>query len=155
VTRFSDFHFASLMPVLAALFPATAQRGYQMIDGPRAGHFAARFAASVLTFAQYALVGSKRGTILESENHPAESRNEAIVTSALPKTSTILASLGQAAFVWDIVTDAMVWSDHLSSVFPDIPAESLASGAEFSKLIEPARGVRSDALGHSSPARGG
>lgn len=74
--------------------------------------------------------------------------------SDLPKASTILASLGQAAFVWDIATDAMVWSDHLGSVFPDIRAESLASGAEFAKLIEPARGVRSDALGHSSPARG-
>ena len=78
--------------------------------------------ASVLTFAEYALVGSQRGTILAPENHPAVSRNEAIVTSALPKASTILASLGQAAFVWDIATDAMVWSDHLAAVFPDIPA---------------------------------
>ena len=77
------------------------------------------------------------------------------MTSALPQASTILASLGQAAFVWDIATDAMVWSDHLSEVFPDIPAEALASGAGFSKLIEPVRGVRSDALGHSAPSRGG
>lgn len=76
------------------------------------------------------------------------------MTSALPKASTILASLGQAAFVWDIATDAIVWSEHLASVFPDIPAEALASGSEFSKLIEPARGVRSDALGHSAPAHG-
>ena len=77
------------------------------------------------------------------------------MTSALPQASTILASLGQAAFVWDIATDAMIWSDHLAAVFPDIPTGSLASGAEFSKLIEPARGIRSDALGHSSPARNG
>jgi diguanylate cyclase (GGDEF)-like protein len=74
----------------------------------------------------------------------------------LPKATTILASLGQAAFVWDIATDAMVWSEQLGAVFPDIPADTLASGAEFAKLIEPARGVRSDALGHSpSTARGG
>jgi len=57
------------------------------------------------------------------------------VTLAPPQASTILASLGQAAFEWDIATDAMVWSDQLTSVFPDIPTASLASGAEFAKLI--------------------
>ena len=72
-----------------------------------------------------------------------------------PQASTILASLGQAAFVWDIATDAIAWSDHVAAVFPDIPAAALASGAEFSKLIEPVRSIRSDALGHSSPGRGG
>src|SRR6266852_3632168 len=106
-------------------------------------------------FAEYALVQRKRGSILEAENHSAVSRNEAILASALPQASTILASLGQAAFVWDIATDAITWSDRLDAVFPDIPPESLASGAEFSKLIEPVRSVRVDALGHSPPARGG
>jgi diguanylate cyclase (GGDEF)-like protein len=77
------------------------------------------------------------------------------VTSALPHASTILASLGQAAFAWDIATDAMVWSDHVSAVFSDIPAASLASGAEFSRLIEPMRSIRSDALGHAPPGLGG
>ncbi|HXN68877.1 MAG TPA: bifunctional diguanylate cyclase/phosphodiesterase [Bradyrhizobium sp.] len=77
------------------------------------------------------------------------------MTFALPKASTILASLGQAAFVWDIATDAMTWSDHANAVFSDIPAASLASGAEFSRLIEPTRSVRSDALSNSPPARGG
>jgi diguanylate cyclase (GGDEF)-like protein len=77
------------------------------------------------------------------------------VTSALPQVPTILASLGQAAFVWDIATDAIAWIDQARAVFPDIPAGSLASGAEFSKLIEPVRTIRSDALGHSSPAHGG
>jgi diguanylate cyclase (GGDEF)-like protein len=77
------------------------------------------------------------------------------VASTLPKASTILASLGQAAFVWDIATDAITWSDHASAVFSDIPAASLASGAEFSKLIEPVRSIRTDALTHSPPARSG
>jgi diguanylate cyclase (GGDEF)-like protein len=77
------------------------------------------------------------------------------VTSALPQASTILASLGQAAFVWDIATDAIVWSDNAAAVFPDIPAVSLASGAEFSKLIEPTRSIRTDALCCSLPAHGG
>ena len=72
---------------------------------------------------------------------------------AVPQASTILASLGQAAFVWDIAADVIVWSDHLSSVFPDIPAAALASGAAFSKLIEPVRSIRSDALTASPLAR--
>src|ERR1700716_354817 len=83
------------------------------------------------------------------------SRNEAILTSAAPQASAILASLGQAAFVWDVATDAIAWSDHASSVFPGIPAASLASGAEFAKLIEPERSIRMDALGHAPPAHGG
>jgi hypothetical protein len=32
----SDFHFANLMPVLAVLFRAVAQRGFQRMDGFRA-----------------------------------------------------------------------------------------------------------------------
>ncbi len=70
---------------------------------------------------------------------------------ALPPASAILASLGQAAFAWDIVTDELSWSEHVAAVFPDIPLERLASGAEFSNLIEPQRSVRSDAL-VTSPA---
>jgi diguanylate cyclase (GGDEF)-like protein len=77
------------------------------------------------------------------------------LASAVPQVSTILASLGQAAFVWDIAADTIVWSDHAAAVFADIPAAALASGAEFSKLIEPVRSIRSDALGHlPQPRRG-
>jgi diguanylate cyclase (GGDEF)-like protein len=83
------------------------------------------------------------------------SRNEATVTSALPQTSTILASLGQAAFVWDIATDALSWSDHVGAVFPEIPFALLSSGAEFAKLIEPKRSIRSEALSQSPPVHGG
>jgi diguanylate cyclase (GGDEF)-like protein len=75
------------------------------------------------------------------------------VTLAPPQASTILALLGQAAFVWDIVTDEMTWSDHAASVFPDLSPQALASGAEFSKLIEPARSIRTDALTPSPLAR--
>ena len=72
----------------------------------------------------------------------------------LPPASAILASLGQAAFVWDIASDRLVWSEHVAAVFPDIPLERLASGAEFSNLIEPQRSVRSEALVASPPAHG-
>ena len=87
------------------------------------------------------------------ESSPA-SQNEATLTLAPPQASSILAALGQAAFVWDISTDAIAWSDHAAAVFPDIPAAALASGAEFAKLIEPQRSIRSDALVASSLARG-
>jgi diguanylate cyclase (GGDEF)-like protein len=79
-------------------------------------------------------------------------RNEATLTSALPQASAILACLGQAAFVWDVASDEIAWTDHLASVFPDIPAASLATGSEFAKLIEPTRSVRSNALTASSAA---
>jgi diguanylate cyclase (GGDEF)-like protein len=72
------------------------------------------------------------------------------LTSVLPQASAILACLGQAAFVWDIASDEIAWTDHLASVFPDIPAASLATGGEFAKLIEPLRSIRTDALTSSS-----
>ena len=75
--------------------------------------------------------------------------------TALPETSTILASLGQAAFVWDITSDAITWSDRLDAVFPEIPLPSLSSGAEFAKLIEPNGSVRTEALTLAPPVRGG
>jgi len=68
------------------------------------------------------------------------------LTPAPPQASTILACLGQAAFVWDLASDAIAWTDHLGSVFPDIPAAALATGSEFAKLIEPVRTIRTDAL---------
>jgi len=74
--------------------------------------------------------------------------------SAVPQASSILASLGQAAFVWDLANDTIAWSDNAASVFTDIPAQALQSGAEFARLIEPVRSVRSDALGKTGPARG-
>jgi diguanylate cyclase (GGDEF)-like protein len=71
--------------------------------------------------------------------------------SSVPPAAEILASLGQATFVWDIATDAIIWSGNAASVFPDIAPEMLASGGEFSKLIEPSRSIRADALGQSAP----
>ncbi|WP_076863976.1 putative bifunctional diguanylate cyclase/phosphodiesterase [Bradyrhizobium mercantei] len=75
--------------------------------------------------------------------------------SPVPPAASILASLGQATFAWDLATDAIAWSDNAATVFADIPAPALASGAELAKLIEPQRSVRSDALGQSAPVRSG
>jgi diguanylate cyclase (GGDEF)-like protein len=75
--------------------------------------------------------------------------------SAVPQASSILASLGQAAFVWDLPADSIAWSDNAGAVFTDIPPEALASGGEFAKLIEPNRAIRSEALCQSVPVRSG
>ena len=83
------------------------------------------------------------------------SRNEATLTTVVPPLSTILVSLGQAAFMWDVSSDEMVWSDHVALVFPDIPLDVLACGAEFANLIEPIRSIRVDALAHSPLGPGG
>ena len=73
----------------------------------------------------------------------------------VPPAASILASLGQATFAWDLASDAMAWSDNVATVFPDIPVAALASGAELAKLIEPSRSIRVDALGHAAPSRSG
>jgi len=67
----------------------------------------------------------------------------------VPPAASILASLGQATFAWDLATDAIAWSDNVATVLPDIPVAALATGAEFAKLIEPQRSVRTDALGQA------
>ena len=74
---------------------------------------------------------------------------------AVPQAASILASLGQAAFVWDVAADSIAWSDNAGAVFTDIPLETLASATEFAKLIEPTRSIRSDTLVQSPPARSG
>ncbi|MCK1721645.1 bifunctional diguanylate cyclase/phosphodiesterase [Bradyrhizobium sp. 141] len=76
------------------------------------------------------------------------------MTPALPQASDILAALGQAVFAWDIGSDAMVWGDQVASVFSGIPAERLATGAEFAKLIEPAPSVRTAALAQTYAVHG-
>ncbi len=78
-----------------------------------------------------------------------------------PRAAAILASLDQMAFVWDIASDAMTWSDRNVSVFRDLPESALASGAAFAQLIEPSRAIRAEALtpsimadhGHGAPYR--
>lgn len=82
------------------------------------------------------------------------SRNEAILTPALPQASDILAALGQAVFAWDIASDSIVWGEQVASVFPGIPPERLATGAEFAKLIEPTQALRTAALAQTSPVHG-
>ena len=54
-----------------------------------------------------------------------------------PQADAILAALGQAAFVWDISTDAIVWTDQVTAIFQNIPTATLATGAGLASLLEP------------------
>src|SRR4029450_14154265 len=81
--------------------------------------------------------------------------NRGVLMPPVPQASSILASLGQAAFLWDLTADTIDWSDNAGAVFTDIPAEALASGAAFARLTEPSRSIRTEALAQSGPARGG
>jgi diguanylate cyclase (GGDEF)-like protein len=94
------------------------------------------------------------GSLLLTSGRARLSRNEAILTPELPQTATILSSLGQAAFVLDLASDVIVWSDHVGAVFPDVPLPQLCNGTEFGKLIEPERGVRSEAMRQVAPLHG-
>jgi diguanylate cyclase (GGDEF)-like protein len=82
------------------------------------------------------------------------SRNEAILNPSLPQASEILAGLGQAVFVWDLLSDAISWGEHAGAVFAGIPSERLATGAEFARLIEPSQTLRRAALAQSSAVHG-
>jgi len=75
------------------------------------------------------------------------------LTAPLPQALEILASVGQAFFVWDIASDAIVWGGPISAV-TGIPAEKLATGAQFASLIEPSQSIRIAALAQSSPGHG-
>ncbi|MCP3370283.1 GGDEF domain-containing phosphodiesterase [Bradyrhizobium cajani] len=76
------------------------------------------------------------------------------MTPALPQASDILAALGQAVFAWDITSDVIVWGEQVGAIFPGIPADRLATGAEFAKLIEPAQTLRTAALAQTSAVHG-
>jgi diguanylate cyclase (GGDEF)-like protein len=69
------------------------------------------------------------------------------------RVSEILAALGQAAFVWDIASDAIAWTGQAASIFVDIDPLSLASGAALARLIEPSGSIRSGILMSTPPAR--
>ena len=63
-------------------------------------------------------------------------------TSILPQPATILTALGQAAFVWDLASDTLAWTDQIGEMLQDIPAATLATGAGYATLIEPSREIR-------------
>ena len=74
---------------------------------------------------------------------------------AVPQASSILASLGQAAFVWDIASDTIAWSDNAAAVFADIPAGSAGERRRIRQADRARASIRTEALVKPPPARGG
>ena len=58
--------------------------------------------------------------------------------------------LGQASLTWHIAGDTLQWSDNVAEVLTGIPLPALSKASEFSKLIEPSRGIRNDAVLNST-----
>jgi diguanylate cyclase (GGDEF)-like protein len=77
-----------------------------------------------------------------ADNHTAD--------RATPAGADLLASLGQASLTWTIASDTLQWSDNVAAVLIDIPQAALSKATEFSKLIEPMRGIRNDAVLNST-----
>jgi diguanylate cyclase (GGDEF)-like protein len=82
----------------------------------------------------------------------SEPAAQAPLAVAPTEAAAILSALGQAAFVWDLASDAIGWSDQAAQLFADLPRAALACGSEFAKFIEPVRAVRSDAVQNSGGA---
>lgn len=70
-----------------------------------------------------------------------------------PRLSAILTALGRAAFVWDIPSDAITWTEGMASIFHGIDPFLLATGARYGRLIEPSGSVRTDILSAAPTAR--
>ena len=60
-----------------------------------------------------------------------------------------------ASFTWDLSSDALSWGNGAAALFQDFPAEVIASGKEFAKLIEPSRTARTEAVAKAGAERGG
>ncbi|MBN9006236.1 MAG: bifunctional diguanylate cyclase/phosphodiesterase [Rhizobiales bacterium] len=92
---------------------------------------------------------------MTSATPPAANASSADTAVAVnrPQVSEILAALGQAAFVWDIASDAIAWTEQAAAIFQDIDRASLASGSAFAKLIEPSGSIRSSVFMNTPPAK--
>jgi diguanylate cyclase (GGDEF)-like protein len=53
-------------------------------------------------------------------------------------TSRILASIGEAAYDWDLRTDILTWSANVGAVLGVTDAAALASGRQYARLLDPA-----------------
>jgi diguanylate cyclase (GGDEF)-like protein len=76
------------------------------------------------------------GPAEERANVFADPVSPASATSALDP-STILASVGEVPYVWDIATDGLSWGINVADVLKVRDAGSIASGRAYAKLLDP------------------
>lgn len=75
--------------------------------------------------------------------------------TALPSLPVLMSDLGQVAFRWDAATDAMLWSDNVTTVLANCPPEAISTGEAFSRMIEPRPLIRGEAIARTSRAQAG
>jgi diguanylate cyclase (GGDEF)-like protein len=69
---------------------------------------------------------------------------------------SILQSIGETVYDWNIQTDALSWGGSVSSLFGSIPKELLATGSAFARIIDPVSpATRSEAILLSSESDAG
>lgn len=73
-----------------------------------------------------------------------------------PDLATVLADVGQAAYVWDIVSDRLGWSANAAGLLAGVDPARLATGRGYASLLDPANmSNRYDAVMQSSLKDGG
>jgi diguanylate cyclase (GGDEF)-like protein len=61
--------------------------------------------------------------------------------------ASILQSIGETVYDWNIQTDVLSWGGSASSLFGSVPKEALGTGSGFSRLIDPVSPItRSEAI---------
>lgn len=58
----------------------------------------------------------------------------------------VLTCLGQAAFTWDLASDALSWSANIDDMLAGVPPDAIQSGSELAKLIEPQPHLRRETV---------
>src|SRR5262245_13134544 len=67
-----------------------------------------------------------------------------------PDAGRILASVGEAAYEWDLRTDTLTWSANVGEVLGTSDPEVLASGRQYARLLDPhSAHTRFDAVARS------
>jgi diguanylate cyclase (GGDEF)-like protein len=92
---------------------------------------------------------------LTSAAPPSAASSAKASSAPEPQAAEILAALGHVAFIWDIASDSITWTDQAAAIFLDIPLDTINSGAQLATLIEPQRSIRTEALTHALASGGG
>src|SRR5262249_23735642 len=69
--------------------------------------------------------------------------------------ASILRSVGEVPYAWDMATDALAWGDNAGTVL-DVPTSEIAAGRAYAALLDPANATtRFDAIMQAAGPDGG